>query len=55
MLSYPVQPSVLTGNATLAQVQAFLKSPTQLARRFSEIISAQNFVSHAPSEPRIAC
>ena len=46
MLTYPVQPSVLTGNATLAQVQAFLKSPTQLARRFSEIISAQNFVSH---------
>ncbi len=46
MLTYPVQPSVLTGNATLAQVQAFLKSPAQLARRFAEIISAQNFISH---------
>lgn len=46
MLTYPVQPSVLTGNATLAQVQEFLKSPTQLARRFAEIVSAQNFISH---------
>ena len=46
MLTYPVQPSVLTGNANLAMVQAFLKSPTQLARRFAEILSSQNFISH---------
>ena len=46
MLTYPIQPSTLTGNATLAQVQAFLKSPTLLARRFAEIVAAQNFISH---------
>ena len=47
MLTYPVQASTLTGNATVAQVLAFLKSPTLLARRFAEILSAQNFISHS--------
>lgn len=46
MLTYPVQPSTLTGTATVAQVLAFLKSPTLLSRRFAEILSAQNFIAH---------
>lgn len=46
MLTYPVQPSTVTGNVTVAQVLAFLKSPASLARRFEDILSAQNFISH---------
>lgn len=46
MLTYPIPASVLTGNATLAQALAFLKSPTQLARRFADIMSDRNFLSH---------
>lgn len=46
MLTYPILPSTLTGNATIAQVLAFLKSPSLLARRFAEIIAAQNFIAH---------
>lgn len=46
MLTYPIPSSTLTGSATLAQAVAFLKSPTLLARRLSEIISSYNFLSH---------
>lgn len=33
-------------NATAAEAQAFLKSPTLLARRFAEIVAARNFLAH---------
>lgn len=46
MLTYPIPGSTLTGNATVAQALAFLKSPTQIARRFAEIVSDHNFLSH---------
>ncbi|HEY5482824.1 MAG TPA: hypothetical protein VIK31_03295 [Propionibacteriaceae bacterium] len=46
MLTYPIPGSTLTGNATLAQALAFLKSPTQIARRFNEILSDHNFLAH---------
>ena len=46
MLTYPIPSSVLSGNATLVQVLAFLKSPTMLARRFDEILRDHNFLSH---------
>jgi len=46
MLTYPIPGSTLTGSATLVQVLAFLKSPTQLARRFAEILADHNFLSH---------
>lgn len=46
MLTYPIPGSALTGNATLAQALAFLKSPTLLARRFDEILRDHNFLSH---------
>lgn len=46
MLTYPIPGSTLTGNATLAQVLAFLNSPTQIARRFNEILSDHNFIAH---------
>jgi len=46
MLTYPIPGSTLTGNATLAQALAFLKSPTQIARRFAEILSDHNFLAH---------
>lgn len=43
MLTYPFTPSQLAA-ATPAQVIAFLKSPTAVARRLSEILSAQQFI-----------
>ena len=46
MLTYPVPGSSLNQAATAVQVAAFLKSPTLLARRFAEILSAQNFLAH---------
>jgi hypothetical protein len=46
MLTYPIPGSTLTGNATVAQALAFLKSPSQIARRFSEIIADHNFLAH---------
>ena len=46
MLTYPIPGSTLTGSATLAQALAFLKSPTQIARRFAEILSDHNFLAH---------
>lgn len=46
MLTYPIQGSTLSGNATVAQALAFLKSPTQIARRFSEILADHNFLAH---------
>ena len=46
MLTYPIPPSTITGDATVAQVLAFLKNPTLIARRFAEILSAQNFLAH---------
>lgn len=46
MLTYPVPGSSLNQDATAVQVAAFLKSPTLLARRFAEILSAQNFLAH---------
>ena len=46
MLTYPIPGSTLVGNATVAQVMAFLKSPTELARRFADIMSDHNFLSH---------
>ena len=47
MYTYPVPGSVLNADATAVQVAVFLKSPTLLARRFSEILSAQNFIANA--------
>lgn len=47
MLTYPIPGSTLVGNATVAQVLAFLKSPTELARRFADIMADHNFLSHA--------
>lgn len=46
MLTYPIPGSTLVGNATVAQVLAFLKSPTELARRFADIMSDHNFLAH---------
>lgn len=45
MLTYPIPSSTLT-NVTVAQALAFLKSPTQIARRFAEILADHNFLSH---------
>jgi hypothetical protein len=45
MLTYPIPGSSL-GNTTVAQALAFLKSPTLIARRFSEILSDHNFLAH---------
>lgn len=44
MNNYPFTPSQIS-NASAADVLAFLKSPTLVARRFAEIIKAQNFLS----------
>ena len=41
MLTYPLQSSKIAGDATVAQVIAFLKSPTLLARRLAEILYAE--------------
>ncbi|GAB3622576.1 hypothetical protein GCM10027418_06580 [Mariniluteicoccus endophyticus] len=46
MLTYPVPASAYNGGMTAAEVLAFLKSPTLLARRFDEIVAARNFLSH---------
>lgn len=46
MLTYPIPGSTLTGNATVAQALAFLKSPELIARRFSEILADHNFLAH---------
>lgn len=46
MLTYPIPGSTLTGNVTVAQALAFLKSPELIARRFSEILSDHNFLAH---------
>lgn len=43
MQTYPLTPSQLS-NATAADVIAFLKSPTLVARRFGEILTAQQFL-----------
>lgn len=43
MLTYPFTPSQLAA-ATPAQVIAFLKQPTLVARRLSEILAAQQFI-----------
>ena len=45
MINYPIPGSQLT-NVTVAQAQAFLKSPTLIARRFSEILADHNFLAH---------
>ena len=45
MLNYPIPASTLT-NTTVAQAQAFLKSPAAIARRFAEILSDHNFLAH---------
>ncbi len=45
MLTYPIPASALQ-NVTVAQAQAFLKSPTLIARRFAEILSDHNFLAH---------
>lgn len=45
MLTYPIPASSLT-NVTVAQAQAFLKSPTLIARRFTEILADHNFLAH---------
>lgn len=45
MLNYPIPASTLT-NVTAAQAQAFLQSPTQIARRFAEILADHNFLAH---------
>ena len=45
MLTYPIPGSTIA-NATVAQAQAFLKSPTLIARRFSEILADHNFLAH---------
>lgn len=45
MLTYPIPASQLT-NTTVAQAQAFLKTPTLIARRFSEILADHNFLAH---------
>jgi len=46
MLTYPIPGSALAADATVAQVMAFLKSPTELARRFADILSDHNFLAH---------
>lgn len=46
MLTYPIPGSTLTGNVTVAQALAFLKSPELIARRFSEILADHNFLAH---------
>lgn len=46
MLTYPIPGSTLSANTTVAQALAFLKSPTLIARRFSEILSDHNFLAH---------
>lgn len=46
MLTYPVPASAYNGDMTAAEVLAFLKSPTLLARRFAELVNARNFLSH---------
>ncbi|MDF2919098.1 MAG: hypothetical protein K0S70_3315 [Microbacterium sp.] len=43
MRTYPLTPSQFS-NATAADVVAFLKSPTLVARRFGEILTAQQFL-----------
>lgn len=43
MQTYPLTPSQLA-NVTAADVIAFLKSPTLVARRFGEILTAQQFL-----------
>jgi hypothetical protein len=45
MINYPVPGSTLA-NTTVAQAQAFLKSPTLLAQRMAEILSDHNFLAH---------
>ncbi len=45
MINYPVPGSTLA-NTTVAQAQAFLKSPTLLAQRLAEILSDHNFLAH---------
>lgn len=45
MANYPIPASTLT-NVSVAQAQAFLQSPTQIARRFAEILADHNFLSH---------
>lgn len=44
MPTYPFTPSQVS-NASAADVLAFLKSPTLVARRLAEIVQAQNFLS----------
>lgn len=46
MLTYPLPAATLNVAATTVQVAAFLKSPTMIARRFAEILAAQNFLAH---------
>ena len=43
MLTYPFTPSQIQ-NASAEDLLAFIKSPTMVARRFSEIIAAQQFI-----------
>jgi hypothetical protein len=52
MLTYPLSPNLIAGDATVAQTIAFLKSPTQLARRLSDILSAENFLAHVILQQR---
>lgn len=52
MLTYPIPSSSIIGNATVAQTIAFLKSPTLLARRLADILSAENFMAHAILQQR---
>lgn len=45
MLTYPIPASTIT-NVTVAQAQAFLNTPTLIARRFAEILADHNFLAH---------
>ncbi|MFJ3957704.1 hypothetical protein [Arthrobacter sp. NPDC090010] len=45
MQTYPYTPSQL-GNATVAELLAFVKNPALLARRLGEILSAQQFIGN---------
>ena len=45
MLTYPIPGSQLN-NVSVAQAQMFLKSPTLIARRFTEILADHNFLAH---------
>ncbi|KRE72590.1 phage major capsid protein [Arthrobacter sp. Soil762] len=45
MKTYPYTPSQL-GTASAAELQAFVKNPTLLARRLGEILTAQQFVGN---------